>query len=87
MQNFIKTAISLPTDTYRRAEALRRKAGKSRSELYASAIEALLSAIEVRESDARYEDGYRAKPETARERADAQAFLKAGLPSLDKEDW
>lgn len=34
----MKTAISVPTDTFEHAERLRRKLGKSRSELYAEAM-------------------------------------------------
>jgi predicted transcriptional regulator len=34
----MKTAISVPTDTYEHAERLRRRLGKSRSELYADAM-------------------------------------------------
>lgn len=80
----VKTAVSLPAETYRRAEALRRKARKSRSALYAEALEAYLKALETREKEARYEAGYRAMPETRHETAGA---TKASLASLELEDW
>ena len=64
-----------------------RKAGKSRSELYARALEAYFKAAEVREMDARYETAYRRKPETLREVAEVAAFAKLSARALEKEDW
>lgn len=84
MPKTIKTAVSLPAETFRRAEALRRKSGRSRSELYAAALEALLKAVEVRELEERYAAGYRAKPET---RAEIDWALRAGLTALEPGDW
>ena len=84
MNKTTKTAISLPTETFRHAEALRRKTGKSRSALYAAALESYFKASEVREKEARYEAGYRAKPESEAELAWVTA---AGLAGLQKEDW
>lgn len=84
MAKTIKTAVSLPAETFKRAEALRRKTGKSRSGLYAAALEALCKAQEVREKEARYEAGYRKHPETAEE---VEWATKASLLSLQPEDW
>lgn len=80
----VKTAVSLPAETYHRAEALRRKNGSSRSELYATALRAYLGLLEVRELEARYVAGYKAHPE---EETEMEALLKASLPALGKEVW
>jgi metal-responsive CopG/Arc/MetJ family transcriptional regulator len=39
----VKTAVSIPTPLFQKAERKRRKLGISRSELYATALEHLLS--------------------------------------------
>ncbi len=39
----MKTAVSIPTPLFQKAERRRRKLGVSRSELYATALERLLS--------------------------------------------
>lgn len=39
----MKTAVSIPTPLYQKAERRRRKLGVSRSELYATALEQLLN--------------------------------------------
>lgn len=83
----VKTAVSLPAETFQRAEALRRKEGKTRSALYAEALEAHLKALEVRELEARYEAGYRKHPETEAELAEIDAFAKLSAQSLEPEDW
>lgn len=80
----IKTAVSLPDTTYRRAETARRKNRQSRSALYARALELYLKALEVRELEARYEAGYRKHPEDPEE---IRALGKAGLSVLSKEPW
>ncbi len=84
MDRSIKTAVSLPAETYRRVEAVRRKSKQSRSALYAQALEAFLKAQEVREMEARYEAGYRAKPET---KAEIEWATQASLTALEPEDW
>lgn len=84
MVKSIKTAISLPVETYRSAENLRRKEKRSRSEFYAKALEAYLKAEEMRVMDARCEDGYREKPET---KDDAVWVARAGLTALKPGDW
>ncbi|MBI5881534.1 MAG: hypothetical protein HZB91_00285 [Elusimicrobia bacterium] len=84
MKKSIKTAVSLPEDTYRRAESLRRKNGASRSALYASALQEYFKALEVRDAEDRYAAGYRAAPEDP---ADLKAWAKAAGSALGKEDW
>jgi hypothetical protein len=84
MSKVIKTAVSLPSETFRRAEALRRKASQSRSQFYATALDAFFKALEVRELESRYEAGYRAKPEA---KGDIDWAVRAGLSVLEPEDW
>ena len=87
MNQTIKTSVTLPTETFRRAESLRIKTGKSRSSFYAAALERYLKAEEDREKEARYEAGYRDLPETPEEIADLKGFLTLSLQTLEKEDW
>ncbi|MEK7745167.1 MAG: hypothetical protein AAB576_00695 [Elusimicrobiota bacterium] len=84
MAKTIKTAVSLPLATYRRAESLRHKAKMSRSAVYAAALQSYFESLEVRELEARYAAGYRAKPEDIR---DIEASTKAGAALFAKEDW
>ena len=85
MARSIKTAVSFPEALYRRAEAYRRKTGRSRSGLYAAALEAYFGILELRENERRYEAGYKVRPEVP---AELEAGLKAGLPSWGPpEDW
>lgn len=86
MEHSVKTAISLPAQTYQRAEAVRKKAGKSRSELYAQALDGFLRVLEVREMEARYEAGYRKHPETREEVAEIEAWTRAAAESWDPKD-
>lgn len=79
-----KTAISLPAETFERAERLRRVLGKSRSELYAMALDAYFGALEVRELESRYAAGYSAKPESVKE---VEALTRASAEALPAEDW
>lgn len=84
MSNTVKTAFSLPNSLFRAAEARRRKAGLSRSALYARALAAYLRADQVREREARYEAGYRDVPEDA---AELDAILKATAGTLGEAQW
>ena len=87
MPRSVKTAVSLPERTYRRAEAQRRKEGKSRSAFYAAALDGLFHGMEVREKEARYEARYREHPETPEELAEVETFSKLSAEALPKEDW
>lgn len=84
MSNTVKTAFSLPDALFREAEARRRKAGLSRSALYARALAAYLRADQVREREALYEAGYRDVPEDA---AELDAILKATVGTLGQAEW
>lgn len=58
-----KIAISLPAETLRRLEVLRKRLGKSRSSVVVEAIEAWLEQSEPSEDDRRYVEGYLEHPE------------------------
>lgn len=80
----VKTSVSLPEPTYRKAEAARRRGRKSRSALYAEALEAHLKALEVRDAEERYAAGYRNKPEDL---GLVAAATRAGAALMAEEDW
>lgn len=86
MATTTKTAISLPTDTFRRAEALRKRKRLSRSGFYAEAIEAFLKAERTRELDDAYIAAYKRRPETDQERADAEAMMRHAAEATLLED-
>ena len=78
----MKTAISLPDDLFRLAEAAARELQVSRSELYAAAISEFLSRRTSNAVTERLDEVYshrRAKLDTA--------LHHAQLSSLDKDDW
>lgn len=83
----IKTAISLPRETYRQAEKFRRKAGKSRSQLYVEALQSFLKAELVKELEERYAAGYKKHPETPEELAELEALSRTSMEVLGGEDW
>ena len=60
----MKTAISLPDATFRRADAVARRLGLSRSELYVKALEAYLGPPTDDEITARLDDVYANVPST-----------------------
>lgn len=60
----MKTAISLPDITFRRADAVARRLGLSRSELYVKALEAYLGPPSEEEITARLDAVYADQPST-----------------------
>lgn len=83
----VKTAVSLPADTYRRAERLRKKMGKSRSELVADALTALIRRADAREREERDAAAYAAAPDAPAEVARAAREAAAAWAKLDDDDW
>jgi metal-responsive CopG/Arc/MetJ family transcriptional regulator len=81
----IKTAVSLPSELYLKAEKMRKKLNKSRSEMVADALARLVKDIETREAEARYAAAYKAMPETPEEIAEADAWPHD--TDSDDEDW
>lgn len=65
----IKTAVSLPAETYYRIEKMRKYMKKTRSEIYARALSALLKDLGKWEKELRDSAAYQARPETEADRA------------------
>ena len=82
----IKTAVSLPAETYHKAEKLRKKLGKSRSEMVADALAKIIKETENRERDERVIAAYKKYPETNEEVAEAMALTEEAWKHLD-DDW
>lgn len=82
----IKTAVSLPAETYLKAEKIRKKIGKSRSALIALALSQLIKKIEIRETEARDNAAYKRNPPTAAEIEEARLHSEEALNQYD-DDW
>lgn len=80
----VKTAVSLPVDTFALGEAIRKRSGKTRSGVYAEAIRAYARALAVKEAEARYIAGYLAVPEDTEF---SEAALKLWAKTQPKERW
>lgn len=78
----MKTAISVPDEVFELAEQLAEQLGVSRSELYTTALRALLAdkrAAEIRASyDAAYGGGMT---------EEEKAWERAGVASVRKSEW
>lgn len=79
----MKTAISIPEDTYLSAERLAKRLGKSRSQLYTQALQSYLkcqnSAEVTKKLDEIYDSGDASSLDPA--------FRKAQSRSLPKGEW
>jgi metal-responsive CopG/Arc/MetJ family transcriptional regulator len=78
----MKTAVSMPDDLFRRAEAAARRLRVSRSELYARAIEEFLKTRQGSAITERLNDVYSRIPAKAE-----PALERAQLRSLEKDAW
>jgi metal-responsive CopG/Arc/MetJ family transcriptional regulator len=78
----MKTAVSMPDDLFRRAEAAARRLRVSRSELYARAIEEFLKAQQGNAITERLNDVYSRMPAKVE-----PALERAQLKSLQKDAW
>lgn len=78
----MKTAVSLPDDLYRLAEAAARKLKMSRSELYAAAISEFLARRQASRITERLNEIYTEEPATL-----APALHSAQLKTLTKDSW
>jgi metal-responsive CopG/Arc/MetJ family transcriptional regulator len=83
----IKTAVSLPAETYHKAEKLRKRLGKSRSQMIADALAAIIKETENRERDERFIAAYKKHPETDAEVATTQAATEKAWDELFDDDW
>jgi hypothetical protein len=78
----MKTAVSMPDDLFRRAEAAARRLRVSRSELYAKAIAEFLKGHQGNAITERLNDVYSRNP------AKVESGLhRAQLKSLEKDAW
>ena len=78
----MKTAVSLPDDLFRRAEAAARRLRVSRSQLYARAIEEFLKVPQGNAITERLNDVYSRMPAKVE-----PALQRAQLKSLKKDVW
>jgi metal-responsive CopG/Arc/MetJ family transcriptional regulator len=78
----MKTAVSMPDDLFRRAEATARRLRVSRSELYAKALAEFLKRQDGNTITERLNDVYSRHPAKM-----DSGLHRAQLKSLEKEDW
>jgi metal-responsive CopG/Arc/MetJ family transcriptional regulator len=78
-----KVAVSLPDELYRALENARRRARKTRSAVVQEALRDWLGQRARAELVRDYEEGYRRRPETARE---AEAALATTIGLLTRDD-
>lgn len=84
MAKTVKTAITIPREEFKIVEAVRKKIGKSRSQIIVEALRLWLASRRVEEMERSYEEGYRKKPECL---AEIDALMKAGAPATGTEQW
>lgn len=78
----MKTAVSVPDDLFRLADAAARRLKVSRSKLYATALSEFLDRQRTDAVTERLNAVYSRQPS----RVDP-AFLRAQIQSLDKDSW
>lgn len=78
----MKTAVSLPDELFRLADAAARQLRVSRSELYATAISEFLERQQANAVTERLNEVYGRQPAKL-----DSALLRAQLRSLDKDSW
>ncbi|OGX05879.1 MAG: hypothetical protein A3G87_04230 [Omnitrophica bacterium RIFCSPLOWO2_12_FULL_50_11] len=83
-ENTTKVAVSLPTETYKQVERLRRQMKLARSAAVLQALRLWLHQKQERDMEERYAAGYKQKPEHPRE---VEPFFQAGLSSFSPESW
>lgn len=80
----MKTAISIPDQIFRQAEAVAKRLGLSRSELFTRAAEEFLKAHRARDITASYD---RAFGEAESDRTLADQRRRAARSALRKVEW
>ena len=80
--NGVKTAISLPDDLFRRAEAVARKLKISRSQLYATAIMEFIERRQAARITQHLNEIYSAEPAKI-----DPALASAQSKSIERESW
>jgi Arc/MetJ-type ribon-helix-helix transcriptional regulator len=84
MRNSTKFAVSLPCREFLEMEAVRKKAGLSRSAFILEALRALKDSRQQAALIRRYREGYRLRPEGA---ALAEALAQTSSDALAAEEW
>jgi hypothetical protein len=84
MRKAVKFAVSIPREEFKELEAIRRKAGLSRSGFLLSTFRAWKEARERERLVKEYENGYRQKPEDA---SIAEGLARTSAESMPEEDW
>jgi metal-responsive CopG/Arc/MetJ family transcriptional regulator len=78
----MKTAISIPDKVFRSADALAKRLGISRSELYATAITEFLSKNQSRQVTARLDAVYAEEDSSL-----SPSLIQLQTESLAREEW
>ena len=84
MRKTAKFAVSIPWEAFQEMEAIRKKAGLSRSGFLLSTFRFWREARERERLVREYENGYRQRPEDA---SLAGAMAGSSAESLPEEDW
>ena len=84
--NTIKTAVSLPAEIYHKAEKMRKKLGKSRSQMIADALAGVIKTEETREKEERDNAAYAKNPYSPEEIEEAMRRTEETLKQYD-DDW
>jgi len=84
MRKSAKFAVSIPWDEFKELEAIRRKAGLSRSGFLLATFRAWKEARERGRLVRDYENSYRQKPEDV---SIAEAMADTSAESMPEKDW
>lgn len=83
MGHSIRTAVSLTKKDFNYLEALRKKLDKSRSQLFQEALHDFFNKFETAKLDKLYVEGYRRKPENAKE---SEVWAQLAAEAFKAED-
>ena len=84
MSTTVKTAISLPRETFARLETIRKRTRQSRSRILLVAFRTWLKLKEQEILEQRYVAGYLRQPEMA---ADVEGWYRGGLSEFAQGPW
>jgi Ribbon-helix-helix protein, copG family. len=84
MSKVVKFAVSISGSEFKELETLRKKEGLNRSEFIREALRLWKKAKEEEKLVRVYEEGYKRVPEKG---ANIEAWEKASLSSLSREEW
>jgi Arc/MetJ-type ribon-helix-helix transcriptional regulator len=80
---FAKVTISLPEQLLSAVDRMQRRSGRSRSEIFRRAVEALFAAEEDRIAEERWVNAYRVNPQSEAE----LGWTEASLGSMASNEW